>query len=53
MRLLNYAGSIASISMDRVSILVLVDAPLESYYGYNCCKGCGVSILVLVDAPLE
>ena len=37
----------------RVSILVLVDVPLESGWAHNTLSGRIVSILVLVDVPLE
>ena len=37
----------------KVSILVLVDVPLEVSYLHVCHAFDGVSILVLVDVPLE
>ncbi len=53
MRLLNNSVLFASAQADEVSILVLVDAPLE-YTGSVTVHGhVQVSILVLVDAPLE
>ena len=37
----------------KVSILVLVDVPLEFFLFYVCVYTIPVSILVLVDVPLE
>jgi len=53
MRLLNWPISHPVRSASQVSILVLVDAPLEFCLQCLGQRLYGVSILVLVDAPLE
>ncbi len=53
MRLLNTATATCSTRQKHVSILVLVDAPLEYDPVPGLQPGRSVSILVLVDAPLE
>ncbi len=53
MRLLNFSHNSLFASQDIVSILVLVDAPLEFFECKSFWCIPSVSILVLVDAPLE